>query len=226
MFPFSPPSLITPELSSATFEQMYVADLGDGTLQLATLGYDGQAASGAVVSPSFSANDGPIAFSSSATNLVYGAFSDLPASSEVFTTTEEKPPAIPGLQQISPPPANPLLAPDWLISASVSHGRNGAAVVAVTVPSAGRLSAVARAAVPVDRSRRADGTPAEGLKASRAGAGRDAHDRPQVGRRGRSRHGVSHAPPARVVPLVVGENSRAVHDDHCDVRRGREAAAE
>lgn len=149
VFPFSPPSLITPQLSSATFEQMYVADLADGTLQLATLGYDGQPANGAVVSPSFSADDGPIAFSSSATNLVYGAFSDLPAGSEVFTTTEEKPPAIPGVQQITPPPANPLLTPDWLISASVGHGRGGAAVVAVTVPGAGRLSAVARAAVPV-----------------------------------------------------------------------------
>jgi hypothetical protein len=149
VFPFSPPSLITPELSSATFEQLYVADLSDETLQLATLGYDGQPANGAVISPSFSANDGPIAFASSATNLVFGAFSDLPGGSEVFTTTEEKPPAIPGVQLVSPLPPNPTLTPDWLISASVAHGRGGTAVVAVTVPSAGRLSAVAKAAVPV-----------------------------------------------------------------------------
>lgn len=152
VFPFSPPSLITPELSSATSEQMYVADLSDRTLQLATLGYDGQPANGAVVSPSFSANDGPIAFASSATNLVYGAFSDLPGGSEVFTTTEEKPPATPGVQQVSPLPPNPALTPDWLITATVARGPGGAAIVSVTVPGAGRLSAVARAAIPVGRA--------------------------------------------------------------------------
>ncbi len=33
-FPFSPPALITPQLSGAENEQLYLADLSDGTLQL------------------------------------------------------------------------------------------------------------------------------------------------------------------------------------------------
>jgi len=151
-FPYSPPALITPQLSGAAFPQMYVADLTDGTLQLATLGYDGQAANGAVTGPSFSADDGPIAFSSDATNLVYGAFSDAPGGGpEVFTITELKPPAVPGTQAIGPPPPNPTITPDWVISATAKRGRAGTVLLSVTVPSAGRLSAVVRAGVPVGR---------------------------------------------------------------------------
>ena len=120
VFPYSPPALITPQLSGAANEQLYVGDLADGTLQLVSQGYDGQPANGDRRVPSFSAANGPIAFASSATNLVYGAFSDVAGGSEVFTTTEVKPPAVPGVETISPPPANPAITPEWVIGASVT----------------------------------------------------------------------------------------------------------
>jgi hypothetical protein len=146
VFPYSPPALITPQLTEVGYQQLYVADIADGTLQLASSGYDGQPANKNVVAPSFSANNGPIAFASAATNLVYGAFSD--TGSEVFTTTEVKPPATRGVQNISPAPANPKITPEWRISATARSAPDGSVLVDVTVPGAGSLRASARAGVP------------------------------------------------------------------------------
>lgn len=153
VFPFSPPALISPQLSGASFDQLYVANLADGTLELASLGFDGQPANGFVSSPWFSAGGGPIAFSSSATNLVYGAFSDVVAGSEAFTITQLKPPAIPGLQTISAPPPNMPPTPEWSISASLRRV-HGAVFVDVSVPGAGRLTATARGSVVTSRARK------------------------------------------------------------------------
>ena len=149
VFPYSPPALITPQLSGAAYEQLYVADLGDGTLSLASLGYDGQPANGPVLSPSFSAANGPIVFSSSATNLVYGAFSGLAGGGQVFSTSEIKPPATPGVETISPPPANPLITPDYVIGVSARATRTGSVILSVTVPGSGKIRATARAGIPV-----------------------------------------------------------------------------
>jgi hypothetical protein len=151
VFPFSPPALTTPQLISGTVEQLYVADLTDGTLQAATIGYDGLPANRPVMEPSFSANYGPIAFASAATNLVYGAFSDVGGGYQVFTMTELKPPAIPGVTYISPPPPNPAVVPDWELSATAERGPHGSILLWVSVPGAGRLAATADANVPIRR---------------------------------------------------------------------------
>jgi hypothetical protein len=153
VFPYSPPALATPQLPPVSTEQLYVADLADGTLQVATVGYDGQPANGNVLSPSFSANNGPIAYASQATNLVYGALSDQRGGFEVFTVTEVKPPAVPGTTQISPLPANPPITADWRISATARRAPDGAILISVSVPSAGRVSAQARTGIPVSRLR-------------------------------------------------------------------------
>ncbi len=104
VFPYSPPALITPQLTGAAFPQLYVANLADGTLELVTTGYDGLPANNFVDSASFSADDGPIAFASAASNLVYGAESDYQNGDEVFITTEIKPPGTPMVQVVSPLP--------------------------------------------------------------------------------------------------------------------------
>jgi hypothetical protein len=143
-FPQSPPALITPALTEADFEQLYIADLGDGTLHLVSTGYDGQPANSYVASPAFSAGDGAIAFASSATNLVYGALSDISGGYETFVATEIKPPAIPGQQVISPAPTALRFVPAWTLGATTASGRGGGVLLHVTVPGAGTLRAVAK----------------------------------------------------------------------------------
>ena len=174
VFPYSPPALITPQLTEVQSEQLYVANLADGTLQVASIGYDGQPANGPVTAPSFSAGGGPIAFASAATNLVYGALSDVPDGFEVFTTTELNPPAIPGQSEISALPPNPLIVPGWLISATIESVRNGTALLSVSVPGAGRVSATATAGVPTrthTTAARARRPRADRGRRSRRGAG-------------------------------------------------------
>jgi Tol biopolymer transport system component len=173
VFPYSPPALITPQLSGAANEQLYLGDLADGTLQLVSEGYDGQPANGVVESPSFSAGDGPIVFASSATNLVYGALSDVDGGSEVFTTAEVKPPAVPGVETITPPPANPAITPEWVIGTSVIEGRDGSVRLSVSVPGAGALRVAARAAVPVSGPART----ARSARSARTARGRKARRR-------------------------------------------------
>jgi Tol biopolymer transport system component len=150
-FPYSPPSLITPQLTQVAASQLYVADVADGTMQLVSTGYDGLPANGNVTSVAFSADDGPLALSSSATNLVFGALSDNPSSDnqdETFTTVDVQPPQVPGVQSLSPAPANPTLTAKWEIGTSVGRGRDGSVLLDVSVPGAGQVKAQARAEVP------------------------------------------------------------------------------
>ena len=154
-FPYAPPALITaaPPSFAGDTEQLYVADVAGGTLELVSTGYDGQPANGVVSTPGFSAGDGPIVFASSASNLVYGALSDQsagsgPSDDEVFTTTELTPPTAPGLQSVGAVPASPPIIPRWVITARVIADHAGGATVQVSVPGAGRLTCSARAGVP------------------------------------------------------------------------------
>ena len=151
-FPLSPPLLTTPALTSVGNPQLYVVDLDDGTMQLASLGFDGQPANDPIESPSFSDDGGPIAFASPATNLVYGAESDLYdgsqlAGAEVFTTTELQPSFAPGVTSISALPTGRTITPEWVISASATKNRDGSVSLAVRVPGAGAVRAVARSGV-------------------------------------------------------------------------------
>lgn len=143
-FPLSPPALITPALGQVGAGQLYVANLAAGTLSLASYGYDSEPANESVVTPSFSAGGGPLAFASSATNLVYGAY-----DSNIFVTTEISSPAVAGVQEISPLPTNPPAASRRELLASTRPGPHGSVLVYVSVPGAGTLKASARAEVPV-----------------------------------------------------------------------------
>jgi Tol biopolymer transport system component len=152
-FPLSPPALVTPSLSQAADPQLYVANLRSGTLQMTSYGYDGEPANGTVATPSFIGDGETLAFASSATNLVYGAFNqgggDGAGPGNVFVTSQVSSPAVAGVSLISapPPPAVTLQRREILLA--TSPGPNGSVLVDVTVPGAGALKAVAKADVPV-----------------------------------------------------------------------------
>jgi hypothetical protein len=151
-FPLAPPALITPELSQATYTQLYVANLAAGTLSLVSYGYEGEAANGNVATPSFTGGGETLAFASSATNLVYGAFNkggtEGAGPGNVFVISEVSTPAVAGVQTIGPAPANPLAPQPWELLASTAPGPHGTVLVYVTVPGAGTLKASAKAEVP------------------------------------------------------------------------------
>lgn len=153
-FPLSPPTLITPALgqADASQQQLYVANLGAGTLALVSYGYDGEPANGNVATPSFTRNGQTLAFASAATNLVYGAYDRGNESGEpgnVFLVSELTTPLVPGVQTIGAVPANPSAPKPWELIASAGPGPHGTVVVYVTAPGAGTLKARAKAAVPV-----------------------------------------------------------------------------
>ncbi|HTD58813.1 MAG TPA: hypothetical protein VK672_07950, partial [Solirubrobacteraceae bacterium] len=87
-----------------------------------------------------------IALASAASNLAYGAVG---AGSDVFVTREQRFAPGSGQQSVSPLPDEPLAAPDWKISATVSPSRDGSLLLYVSVPGAGSVSASASAAVPL-----------------------------------------------------------------------------
>jgi hypothetical protein len=151
-FPLSPPTLITPALGQAVDPQLYVADLSAGTLQLVSYGYGGEPANGIIATPSFTGNGETLAFASSATNLVYGAFDrgagDGAGSGDVFVTSQISSPAVAGVTYISPPPPDPVTVQPREILLATQPGANGSVLLYVTVPGAGSLKALAKAEVP------------------------------------------------------------------------------
>jgi hypothetical protein len=151
-FPLSPPALVTPTLGGSGEPQLYVADLASSTLRLVSYGYDGEPANGRVADPSFTGNGETIAFASSATNLVYGAYNKGNREGEpgnVFLTSEVSSPAVPGVQTVTPLPAGPLNEPSRELLATARAGAHGSVLLYVTVPGEGVLKASARAEVPV-----------------------------------------------------------------------------
>jgi Tol biopolymer transport system component len=155
-FPLSPPAFIGPTLSALSSPQLYLVDISDGTFQLASYGFDGQPANvpsnGSVASvetPSFSYDGGPLAFASAATNLVFGAESDLfsfgvPVGTEAFTISQLVPTRAPGVTSISALPANARFKPEWRLSARARQNGDGSVRLDVRIPGAGVTRAVAR----------------------------------------------------------------------------------
>ncbi|MEV4418362.1 hypothetical protein AB0L40_00120 [Patulibacter sp. NPDC049589] len=153
-FPFSPPALITPSLgATAEIQQLYVADLGAGTLSLASIGYDGAPGNRGTLSPALSGDGARIAFTSGATNLVFGANSV--GATGVFTLDERRVPAVPGVQSVTAPPGPAAVAVATRRLGLSTHRRaDGRLTVDVTVPDAGRLTVTARGRVTVVKRRK------------------------------------------------------------------------
>lgn len=144
-----PPTLVTPTLGQAGQPQLYVANLALGTIALVSYGYDGEPANGAIADPSFAQSGETLAFASSATNLVYGAFnhgSGQPGN--VFVVSEVSTPLTAGLQMVGPLPSSPTVSLRRELLASTRPGPDESVLLYVTVPEAGTLRASARSEVP------------------------------------------------------------------------------
>jgi Tol biopolymer transport system component len=155
-FPLAPPNFSEAPPSQVGVLELYQIDLANESLVRVTHGPDGAASlegsaglvnSNGAASPSYTADDGVLAFSDTAANLVFG---DANGSSDVFTVTGEEARRLPGPVAIgpAPPPQEPTRAPWRLSVVPVAH-RDGSLTLDVVVPGAGELSARATATVPI-----------------------------------------------------------------------------
>jgi hypothetical protein len=150
VFPLAPPALIT-ERVSQEIPQLYEADLQAGTLALVSQGYNGEPADaegsvGGAAGTALSASGEVLALASGSSNLAPGTVNE---GSAVFVTREQVSPEAIGEQSVTALPPGPPGEPAWSISATASRSRDGALLIDVSVPGAGRLATSASARVPI-----------------------------------------------------------------------------
>lgn len=171
VFPLSSPAYVTAPSAVPGLLELFDVDLADDTLTRVSHGFDGEASEhphrtedkedqyerpdDGALSPSFSGNGETIAFSSTASNLVFGD-GNTPAlgeervdGSDVFTVNRVTFNPTPAQQSISPEPPNPTPTPTWALSATASSQANGTVELYVEVPGAGTLHAAASGSVRV-----------------------------------------------------------------------------
>lgn len=162
-FPLTPPVLLTPSLSQAAAPQLYVADLSAGSFQMVSYGFEGEPADGTIATPSFTGTGETLAFASSASNLVYGAYNQGAAGvpGNVFLVSQVSTPTVPAQSFVTPPPPDPVAPESWELLLNAKSSANGTVNVYATVPGAGKLQATAKAAVPAsDAAAKRHGKPA------------------------------------------------------------------
>jgi WD40-like Beta Propeller Repeat len=167
VFPLGSPAFVSAPASVPGLGELFNVDLQDDTLTRVTHGYEGgpgeqpHAELGEVdpysegqgaLSPSFSSGGELLAFSSTASNLVYGDGNTPPLKAAgdgsdafvvnriVFSSSAEP-------QVISPVPPGPSLAPAWTLGVTARSLANGSVVLYAELPGAGTLSASASSAV-------------------------------------------------------------------------------
>jgi len=149
--------------------ELFDVDLADDTLTRVTQGFEGgpsehphiSVATGrdiytdgdGALSPSFSDDGIELAFSSTASNLVYGDGNTPPPQSggafdgsDAFVVSRILFPATPTPQYVSSAPG-PALAPVWSLGVSALSRANGSVLLYVQAPGAGTLRAGAQSAV-------------------------------------------------------------------------------
>ncbi|HME01538.1 MAG TPA: hypothetical protein VKG38_00725 [Solirubrobacteraceae bacterium] len=151
VFPLAPPALITERVSQVGIPQLYEANLQAGTLALVSQGYNGEPADaegkvGGAKGAALSADGKVLALASGSSNLADGTVNE---GSAVFVTREQDSPEAPGQQAITSLPPQQSGEPEWSISATAHGSHDGALLIDVSVPGAGRLAASASAPVPV-----------------------------------------------------------------------------
>lgn len=150
-FPLAPPNLVGFPPGSLGLVELYLIDIGDGTLERVTHGIGGGAEASLALTgtgqggdgagaPSFGAAGRLIAFSSTASNLVEG---DGNEASDAFTVEDLTSPGTGGAE-ISEPPSPRVLRPRWRLVLSAFSLPNGDVRVVASVPAAGALRARAR----------------------------------------------------------------------------------
>jgi len=143
--------------------ELFDADLQNGTLTRVSQGYEGglseqphgpkrqgeedvygELYSAGTQSPSFSGDGRLLAFSSTASNLVYGDGNTPPAGpldgSDAFVVQRLVVPALPTPQSISPAPQTPT-QPAWTLGATARSRRDGTVLLFIRVPGQGVVRA-------------------------------------------------------------------------------------
>ena len=184
VFPLGSPAYVSAPAATPGMAELFDVDLSDDTLTRVTGGFAGgpsehphpagtagvdpyTEADGAL-SPSFDENGRTLAFSSTASNLVYGD-GNTPSNpggatfdgSDAFFAEREAFEETPAPQYVSPIPPELVVTPTWNLSLSSQARRNGSVVLDVAVPAPGALRAAASAAVLVRTSSSARGRAAK-----------------------------------------------------------------
>ena len=164
VFPLGSPALVSPPGGEAGLAELFDVDLADDTLTRVTRGFEGgpseephASGQGGALSPSFSADGGTLAFSSTASNLVYGdGNAPLPEDpnhaedgSDAFMVSHAQFSSQAAPQYISPPPSLAGAEPAWSLGVTAVSRRDGSVLLEVQVPAAGSIRAAASAAVRV-----------------------------------------------------------------------------
>lgn len=131
-----------------TSSDLYVVHLAENTLERAILGFDGEDPNGSVLAgPSLDDNGSNVAFTSSASNLIFG---DANEASDAFTATLQGPAGT------APPPTGVNAAQAGFaltasaspeLGLSVKRGKGGALTLLVETPGEGKLSANANGSI-------------------------------------------------------------------------------
>ena len=174
-FPHSPPSFVSTPAGEPGMNELYDANLADGTLTRVTHGYKSEDEAGehphnpapagedpykaqpgdGALSPSFTSNGETLAFSSTASNLVFGDGNSPPLGlpttgsfdgSDAFTVGRVEFGAMPTPNGATPAP-EPVLEPAWNLGVTASSQANGTVLLYVQAPGAGSVRAGARGAV-------------------------------------------------------------------------------
>jgi hypothetical protein len=180
-FPLGSPDYVSQPASVPGMAELFDVDLENDTLTRVTSGYEGGPSSrphyvsasedpyytsnggpaDGALSPSFSEDGELLAFSSTASNLVYGD-GNTPTlgeqvqgsfdGSDVFVVPRKIFPPEEVATYISSPPSNPPLIPEWLLGVTALSLPNGSVRLYIELPGAGNLAASAESAVRVRAS--------------------------------------------------------------------------
>jgi hypothetical protein len=178
-FPLGSPAYVSAPSAAPGMVELFDADLANDTLTRVTQGFEGgpsehphetkptgedpyEKLGDGALSPSFSADGNTLAFSSTASNLVYGDGNTPPAvaegafdGSDAFAVSRVVFGSTPASQSVSPPPGNPSLTPVWRLGVTALSRRDGSVLLEIVVPGAGTLRAGAQGAVRVKVGARA-----------------------------------------------------------------------
>jgi hypothetical protein len=176
VFPLGEPAFISTPAAVPGLAELYDADLSNETLTRVTRAYEGgtpehpevergdedrypHEGDGAL-SPSFDESGDLLAFSSTASNLVFGDGNTPPDGltgvdgADAFLVPRVIFTPQPTPQVISPAPPNPEPVPPWRLVASASSLGNGALRIRAELPGAGELTLSASSPLPATSARR------------------------------------------------------------------------
>ncbi|MFI5004597.1 MAG: hypothetical protein ACHQE6_06245 [Solirubrobacterales bacterium] len=179
-FPLGSPAYVSAPAAEPGMGELFDADLRNHTLTRVTQGYEGgpsehphlpkptgqdpyENEGDGALSPSFSADGNILAFSSTASNLVWGDGNTPPVEeggaldgSDAFLVERQVFGSLPTFSSISPTPADPSLALAPSLSVTALSRPDGSVLLYVEAPGSGALRATAKSAVllrSADRSR-------------------------------------------------------------------------